>query len=117
MKITKIAILLSVLPAACGSSSNLGSGFEIVDGGGSKLSLAKDGNILINYTVTGTGRVREYVIIESKRQDSTYCQYYLIDPRRRELVELSAARAAVGDVNQAIRTVEPINRRSCRNAE
>lgn len=49
---------------SCGPYTDIGSRFEILDGGGSKQSLTKDRIVLISYTVTGIGRLDDDLIIE-----------------------------------------------------
>jgi hypothetical protein len=104
---TTFAACAFVLTSACSSGSDLGNGFEIIDGGGSKQSLARNGEIILNYTVTGIGDYGGIRIIESKEYDESLCEYYLIDNEREELVRIN-------DSDEAVHSIEPINQRSCR---
>jgi len=102
--------------SGCGADSNIGHGYEIIDGGGSKQSLAKDGSILINYTVTGFGTVGNYTVIEERPYDSTLCNYYVIDPQSRNLMRVNSASNIADNMSygRVLEAVEAINQRSCR---
>lgn len=122
MSSCNISILLSsgllFLTTACGSKSEIGGGFELVDGGGSKTSLAKDGRILINYTVTGIGKINGYVIIEDRPYGSPSCRHYIIDNARRQLRRLRASGPSTESLRELelLRSVKSINSRSCSNS-
>lgn len=102
-----------VLVRGCDSNPDLGSGFEVIDGGGSKFSLSRDGNILINYVVTGTGRIDEHIIIESKEYNSSTCVYYYVDSQRR-LIRIGPPHVTEITLSRAVEAVEAINQRSCK---
>lgn len=114
--LSKIFLPFLFTLSACGAEPDIGGGFEIIDGGGSKLSLAKDGLVVINYTVTGLGRIDKNVIIESKEYNLNQCKYFIINVKTQEMVELlqtqSHSSVALRDA-QSI--VEPLNQRSCKN--
>ena len=102
--------------SACGADPDIGGGFELVDGGGSKLSLAKDGLVVINYTVTGLGRIANNVIIESKDYNLNQCKYFIINVQTQEMVELSQTHSNSSvALRDAQNIIEPLNQRSCKN--
>jgi hypothetical protein len=102
--------------SACNPTPAIGGGFELIDGGGSKLSLAKDGIIVINYTVTGLGRTNNNFIIESKDYYSNNCKYFFLNLRTKELTQLSLVnRGRNMNMPLTIASVEPLNKRSCSN--
>lgn len=103
-------VLLSI--SACTSKSNFGNGFETIDGGGSKISLSRDGIIIISYTVTGEGMFGPYAIIENRPYNSLMCEYYIID-NKRQLVRLGHSEGQMPSAAQAARTIIPLNNRSC----
>jgi hypothetical protein len=113
MKYFIAAFLLGL--AACGSSPVIGNGLELLDGGGSKLSLSRDGSILISYTVTGHGKLGEYDIIENRPNNSSACEYYSIGPDR-QLVQVGEADSHLPiSVAEAARAVRAITSHSCRS--
>jgi hypothetical protein len=101
---------------ACGKNADIGNGFEIVDGTHGKLSLTRDGIVLINYTVTGVGHVGSHKVIENKSYDSVSCDYYVIDANKRELVRLKPGQFGSTQVTieQAAQAVKALNYRSCK---
>jgi hypothetical protein len=100
--------------SACNSNSKIGGGFELVYGGGSKISLAKEGFIIINYTVTGLGRINNNVIIENKEYYKKDCEYFLLSIQTKELVKLSTAQGRYPiTTSLAAAHVKPLNQRSC----
>jgi hypothetical protein len=109
-----LALVALFFLSSCGPYTDLGNGYEILDGGGSKQSLTKDRIVLINYTVTGFGRVDGHLIIESKGYGSQACEYSFADPNGEELIGLSPQRQAPIPFDRAVRAVEPLNARSCR---
>jgi hypothetical protein len=117
MKIkSKVLIALLFLGlGACGESSDLGNGFRLVDQGGSKHSLAKDGFLLIN-VVTGVGKVGGYTIVESREYYSRTCDYHLIDHDKGELVRLAELSPGRGiTAKQAAQSIKAISSRSCKS--
>ena len=111
-----LMILVPVL-ISCGSSSDLGNGFKIVDNGGSKLSLEKDGIIVINYTITGVGSLENLTIIENRNYGTDQCEYYIVDENDR-LVRINDNYTAPAGISRdlLVQAVEPINSRSCRTS-
>lgn len=111
MRRLTLAFLLGL--AACGSHRPIGNGFELFDGGGSKLSLARDGLILISNTVTGHGKMGGHDIIESKPYGSSKCEYYFIGSDR-QLVRLGDGHSPISAA-EAAGAVRPLMGRSCRS--
>ena len=114
----RLAALL-ILPlslAACDPYSDIGGGYEILDGGGSKQSLTKDRRVVINYTVTGTGGIGDFVVVESREHHAPRCDYYVIDLNRRAMVPLTAGAPSATPITYraGVEAVRPINRHSCR---
>jgi hypothetical protein len=109
-----ISISLAIL-TACGSENDLGNNLSIIDGGGSKSSLAKDGIILIPNTVTGVGRVGTATFVESKGYETAVCEYFVIQDGSDDLIALRNRQATgVGlTIEDAKKVVKSINNRSC----
>jgi hypothetical protein len=107
--LTVIGIALS----SCDSPSDIGGGFTLVDGGGSKLSLSKDGNIIINYTVTGMGFLGRSAILENRSYGAPNCDYYVLDPHRGTMGRLKIEPMSE-TARKAIGTVQMLNERSCK---
>lgn len=120
MRLNSLLVMCCVasILGACDMTPELSNGFELVDGGGSKLSLAKDGIILINYTVTGLGKVEPYTIVESRPYNSETCEYFVVDNRTRafSLLHVEGASSRNSAIRHAIQAVRPINRRSCKTS-
>ena len=114
--ITAAAWCCAAALPGCGESPDLGGGFALVDGGGSKVSLTRNGLVLISHTVTGLGRQGDSQVIESKPYESATCLYYRLDKGAGELKPIALDGAAPGRVEAlaAVQAVEPINSRSCR---
>lgn len=114
-----LAIYMFIGLAACDPYWDIGRGFEIIDGGGSKLSLSKDRIILINYTVTGHGQLGKHIVIESRPYGSRLCEYYIIASDSDSLTLLESHHRTPTGVSrqQAIDAVEALNRRSCKALE
>jgi hypothetical protein len=108
MRTRRTCIALLCLTAACDRSPKLENGFDLIDGGGSKTSLAKDGKILINYTVTGVGQFRGKTVIENKPYGSNHCDYFLVGAGTVSYTELSRVSGPATAYN-----VVAINGRSC----
>lgn len=67
VSIKLLASMLMILGATCCSESrrNLPGGYYLIDGGGSKLSLARrDGAIIINYVVTGLIETKKTTVVQ-----------------------------------------------------
>ncbi len=119
MKIKTAGIISLILAClyGCGETSDLGSGFYLMDQGGSKTSLAKDGIILINYTVTGVGKNNGLTLIESREYYSSTCIYHVIDHNNSALLPLDKATLTSKGIalGEATQSIEPINSRSCKH--
>ena len=111
-----VLLILTLFLAACDRYSDIGSGYEIFDGGGSKQSLTKDRLVLINYTVTGTGEIGDFVVVESREHRAPHCDYYVIDLNTRAMVPLIAGAPPATPISYraGVEAVSPINRHSCR---
>ena len=115
MRLSKRIIcgLLLCGSVACGKNPDLGGGFKLVDGGGSKISLTKDGRVVISHTVSGVGSFNGGTVIEDHPYDSATCIYYWLDATHRKMTRISNDASNI-QAAAAIRSVEGTNSRSCR---
>jgi hypothetical protein len=115
-KATLALMILLAVTLGCSDTSDLGNGYYLLDQGGSKTSLAKDGEILINYTVTGVGVIKEFTVIESRQYHSSNCDYSLIDNKTAIFSKLKSSSSGEDITDDmAARAVSPINSRSCKH--
>ena len=113
--ISGIALFIAVL-SGCRETTDLGNGFYLLDQGGSKTSIAKDGIIIISYTVTGVGRAEELTVIESREHYSETCIYHIIDHTKGGLFRIDEAHLAQPiTLEEAAQSIKPINSRSCKH--
>lgn len=111
-----LLLMLMAIPG-CGSPAEaLGHGFELVDQGGSKRSLTRDGLVVISYTVTGVGRIAGGLVIETREHGAAACEYGVIRPDSSELLPLSRDTKSDdgGSWREAENSVQPRSQRSCR---
>ena len=118
MKLHLLSLILLILLIACDSDNRLGEGYELIDGGGSKTSLSKNGIIIIDYVVTGTGRYRQFLIVETRDYGSVRCNYFFSNPRNGKLIQILEARGSnsTSTFTSMLKSVNPINNRSCQAA-
>ena len=96
--------------SACSANDEIGGGFELVDGGGSKISLTRDGLVMINYTVTGLGGFGDYAVIESRAYNASRCSYFLLNLKTQKVVLVKSWNGA----KKMIDSVNALNQRSCK---
>lgn len=111
-----LVLCLAISLNAC-SPTDLGGGYEIIDGGGTKRSLAKDGLVLINYTVTGWGRAKGFVIIENRPYGATECEYYVLDSNEEGLIKVLSNKTQTSQISlpEAIESVKSLTYHSCKS--
>lgn len=108
----------SLIAAAFLSSCDgvqLGGGYEIMDSGGSKRSLARNGHIIIPNIVTGYGRTGKYIVIESREYSSDLCAYHIVDISNEQVRPLRPRQDPYGEVLTGLNThsIEALSYRSC----
>lgn len=118
MKCVLALVLLACLSCTgCDDREDLGDGLEIINQGGTKHSFARNGSILISYTVTGVGEVGNDVALEARDYGSNYCSYYLYhrDSGKLESFRVRGSAAAIPGKERIVDAVESRSHRSCKH--
>lgn len=100
--------------SAC-NKTDLGGDFEIIDGGGSKRSLSREGIIIISYTITGLGKFEDYVFLENRPYGSGVCEYFVLDYLNSTVTNIDRVYLHNRRISPelASRFIEPLTYRSC----